>query len=196
MPPTPIRDPVAAVTRQLLKVDHLHTSFATAAGDVRAVEDVSFDLYEGETLCIVGESGSGKSVTARSLMQIVDRPGRIVEGRILLHRQGKGGHESTIDIARLAPRGAEMRAIRRHDMSMIFQEPMSALSPVHRCGDQIIEKLRLAEPVSVKAAQEQAVELIGQMKLANPEKVARQYPFELSGGMRQRIIIAMALASR
>src|SRR5690348_10659953 len=184
---TPIRDQVLAVPRQLLKVERLNTSFETAAGDLRAVEDVSFELYEGETLCVVGESGSGKSVTARSIMQIVDRPGRIVAGSILLHRHDEMGSESTVDIAKLAPRGAEMQAIRRRDMSMIFQEPMSSLSPIHRCGDQIVEKVRLARPVTVKTAREQAVALIGQMKLANPEKVARQYPFELSGGMRQRI---------
>src|SRR5690348_1470961 len=95
---TPIRDQVSAVPRQLLKIECLNTSFETAAGDLKAVEDVSFELYEGETLCVVGESGSGKSVMARSIMQIVDRPGRIVDGRILLHRYDERGHESTIDI--------------------------------------------------------------------------------------------------
>src|SRR5690242_21645200 len=137
---TPIRDQVLAVPRQLLKVERLNTSFETAAGDLRAVEDVSFELYEGETLCVVGESGSGKSVTARSILQIVPRPGRIMRGEILLHGAGTpSARNGIVDIARLDPRGREARSIRGRDISMIFQEPMSSLSPVHTIGHQIVE---------------------------------------------------------
>ena len=186
------------MARLLLSVRDLKTTFFLAKGQTLAVDGISFDLFEGETLCVVGESGSGKSVAARSILQIVDKPGRIVNGQIILNRFATDALEpsETIDIVPLGRTGSAIRSIRRHDISMIFQEPMSSLSLVHRCGDQIVEAVRLARPrISVRDAWARAVGLLGQMQLSQPENVARQYPFELSGGMRQRVMIAMALAS-
>lgn len=184
--------------RRLLSVRNLKTSFFVAKGETRAVDGISFDLLEGETLCVVGESGSGKSVAARSILQIVDKPGRIINGEILLSRYTDASPKpsETVDIVRFGRTGHDIRQVRRNDISMIFQEPMSSLSPVHRCGDQIVEAVRLAHPeTSVRLAWARAVELLSQMQLSQPEHVADQYPFELSGGMRQRVMIAMALAS-
>jgi len=184
--------------RLLLSVADLRTHFAMPDGTVvRAVDGIGFDLHEGETLCIVGESGSGKSVAARSILQIVDLPGRIVGGRILLHRYEAGAAtpRQVVDIAQLGRTGPAIRAVRCHDISMIFQEPMSSLSPVHNCGDQIAEAVRLSDPrVGKRAAHTRAVELLGLMQLRSPDLIAKQFPFELSGGMQQRVMIAMALA--
>jgi peptide/nickel transport system ATP-binding protein len=193
----PIHTADRDMKRKLLSVQNLVTSFKLVAGEFRAVDDISFDLFEGETLCVVGESGSGKSVAARSILQIVDGPGRIVGGRILLHRSGTArAPAETVDIASLGRTGAAIRCVRRNDISMIFQEPMSSLSPAHRCGDQILEAVQLADRELRRGpAWERVVELLAQMQLDDPVRVARQYPFELSGGMRQRVMIAMALAS-
>jgi peptide/nickel transport system ATP-binding protein len=181
----------------VLEVEGLVTEFPTRHGPFRAVDDVSFALRAGETLCVVGESGSGKSVTARSILQIVDAPGRIVQGRVLLHRHltSRGsGAEETIDLAALAPRSDAIRAIRGRDVAMIFQEPMSSLSPVHTIGNQIGEVIRLHENVSKKAARARSIELLRQVEIPNPETAIDRYTFEYSGGMRQRAMIAMSLA--
>jgi len=176
----------------LLELHELRTVFPLGQGRVlKAVDGVSFTLLAGRTLCIVGESGSGKSITARSIMQIVGPPGRIAGGEII-YRPYPG--RAPIDIARLHPRGTVMRAIRGRDIAMIFQEPMTSLSPIHRIGWQIGEPLLAHRLADRKAAHQQAIELLRQVEIPNPETAVDRYPFEFSGGMRQRAMIAMALA--
>jgi len=182
------REPVAK-DGVLLEVRGLKTHFFTDEGVVKAVDGVSFDVSKGEILCVVGESGCGKSVTARSILQLVDKPGRIVEGDILYHRD----NGDVINLARLHPRGSEIRRIRGNDISMIFQEPMSSLSPVYTIGNQITEAILLHRKVSKKEAWERAVECLRRVGIPKPEQRMEAYPFQLSGGMRQRAMIAMAL---
>jgi peptide/nickel transport system ATP-binding protein len=179
----------------LLEVKRLNTWFETDYGTVMAVRDASFDLKRGKTLCVVGESGSGKSVAARSILQIIPRPGRIVSGEILLHGSRlRTARDGVVDIAKLDPRGPEIRSIRGHDISMIFQEPMSSLSPVHTIGHQIIEAIRLHRRASKVEARERAIEVLEQVRIPHPLQSLDSYPFEFSGGMRQRAMTAMALA--
>lgn len=178
------------MSEPILDVRNLTVAFPTINGPVTVVRNVSFALASGETLALIGESGSGKSVTASALLQIIDRPGRIVAGSLLL-RVGN----SSIDIAKLDSDSPQMRAIRAQRISMVFQEPMSALSPVHRCGRQVLEKLFLAEPsVSRRDARSRLIQLFEMVELPTPDKLIDRYPFELSGGQRQRIVIAMAIA--
>jgi peptide/nickel transport system ATP-binding protein len=174
----------------VLEVKDLKTSFPTRTGVVRAVDGVSFALKRGMTLCVVGESGSGKSVTARSILQIVDRPGRIDSGSILLRR----ADGSTTDLAKLDPRGREIRSVRGKEIAMIFQEPMSSLSPVHRIGTQIGEALRIHFGTPKDKQRDRVLELLRQVEIPRPEAAIDRYTFEFSGGMRQRVMIAMALA--
>ncbi|GAB6996742.1 ABC transporter ATP-binding protein [Bradyrhizobium viridifuturi] len=170
----------------VLDVKNLQTVFFTNSGLFRAVDDVSFSVCRGETLAIVGESGCGKSVSALSIMRLVpDPPGRIVGGSVTL--------EGT-DLLKLDD--AAMRGIRGNRISMIFQEPMTSLNPVMRIGDQIIEAVRLHQKVSSKEAWKQAVDMLRLVRIPEPERRAREYPHQLSGGMRQRAMIAMALACR
>ena len=170
----------------VLAVKNLHTVFFTNSGLFRAVDDVSFTVRRGETLAIVGESGCGKSVTALSLMRLVpDPPGRIVGGSVML--------EGT-DLLELDE--AEMREIRGNRISMIFQEPMTSLNPVMRIGDQITEVIRLHREIKPREAWKQAVEMLRLVRIPEPERRALEYPHQLSGGMRQRAMIAMALACR
>jgi peptide/nickel transport system ATP-binding protein len=170
----------------VLEVKGLQTVFFTNSGLFRAVDDVSFTVRRGETLAIVGESGCGKSVTALSIMRLVpDPPGRIVGGSIML----EGTDLLALDENR-------MRAIRGNRMSMIFQEPMTSLNPVMRIGDQIAEAVRLHRPTSRKEAWDQAVKMLRLVRIPEPERRALEYPHQLSGGMRQRAMIAMALACR
>jgi peptide/nickel transport system ATP-binding protein len=174
----------------LLQVRDLSTHFPTRTGVVKAVDGISFDVERGKTLCVVGESGSGKSVTARSILQIVDEPGRIVGGSMVLHRTDG----SSVDLAKLDRRGRAIRAVRGAEIAMIFQEPMSSLSPVHTVGNQITEVLRLHLSMSKEQARARCVELLTQVEIPSPEKAVDRYTFEFSGGMRQRAMIAMALA--
>ena len=175
----------------VLRVEGLRTHFPARGGPVKAVDDVSFDLRHGETLCVVGESGSGKSVTARSILQIVDRPGHIAGGRIVLSTREDG---TRTDLAALDPRGREIRRVRGREIAMIFQEPMSSLSPVHRVGDQIGEVLRIHFAMPRAERRERVIDLLRQVEIPRPEEAVDRYTFEFSGGMRQRVMIAMALA--
>ncbi|MCO5733299.1 ABC transporter ATP-binding protein [Rhizobium sp. SSA_523] len=181
---------MSMINDTILKVEDLRTYFKTRTGTFKAVDGVSFELKRGKTLCVVGESGSGKSVTARSILQIVDKPGRIEGGSILLTREDG----SQTDLARLDPRGEAIRSVRGREIAMIFQEPMSSLSPVHRIGEQIGEALRIHFGTPKAERRERVLELLRQVEIPRPETAIDRYTFEFSGGMRQRVMIAMALA--
>ncbi|MAS37473.1 MAG: dipeptide/oligopeptide/nickel ABC transporter ATP-binding protein [Anaerolineaceae bacterium] len=174
----------------LLEVKDLHVSFFLTEGTVRAVDGVNFDLYRGKTLGVVGESGCGKSVTARAILNMVRPPGRITEGQVLYHGQGS----QPIDLTKMDPQGDEIRRIRWGEISMIFQEPMTSLSPVHTIGNQMIEAIRLHTNANKQDATGRAVELLGRVGLPQPDRLLDRYRHELSGGMRQRVMIAMALS--
>ncbi len=168
----------------VLSVRDLRTYFFTDAGTAKAVDGVSFDLHRGRTLALVGESGCGKSMTALSILRLVpDPPGRIVDGRILFGAQ---------DLAQLSDR--QMRQIRGNQISMIFQEPMTSLNPVFRIGAQIASIIMLHKKLDKKEAREQAIELLNKVGIPSPEERVDDYPHQMSGGMRQRVMIAMALA--
>lgn len=169
----------------LLKVRNLHTSFYTAKGKIPAVSGVDLTLEAGKTLAIVGESGSGKSVAVQSIMRLVAPPGKIEHGHIRFRNE---------DL--LAKPEKEMRRIRGNRISMIFQEPMTSLNPVFTCSEQIVETIRLHESCSRKQARERALELFRLVGIPAPEQRLDQYPDQLSGGMRQRVMIAMALACK
>ena len=171
------------MTEKLLEVKDLNTSFFTDAGEVRAVNGLSFNLEQGEVLGIVGESGSGKSVTAYSIMRILTDPGIIKSGQILYKGQ---------DIVAVPEK--EMRKIRGSKISIIFQDPMTSLNPTYTIGNQIEEAILLHTSRTRKEARDRAVEMLGLVGINEPEKRLKQYPHELSGGMRQRVMIAMALA--
>jgi len=180
----------------LLSVRNLKTYFTQDEGTVRAVDGVSFDVAEGATLGIVGESGCGKSITARSILRIVDRPGRIIEGEIHFRRPSANGGGATVDLARLDANGAEMRAIRGAEIALIFQEPMSSFSPVHTIGNQIVEAIRLHQDVTPSQARAQAIEMLRRVGVSTPEQRVDQLAYQLSGGLRQRAMIAMALSCK
>jgi peptide/nickel transport system ATP-binding protein/oligopeptide transport system ATP-binding protein len=172
----------APVRESLLQVKNLKTNFNTKNGVIKAVDDVSFEIARGETLGIVGESGCGKSITALSIMRLIAEPGRIEQGEI--RYDGK-------DLLKLSL--PEMRKIRGNKIAMIFQEPMTSLNPVLTVGTQISEVLRLHEGLSRSAARAKSVEMLSMVHIPMPEKRIREYPHQLSGGMRQRVMIAMAL---
>ncbi len=173
------------MSEPLLAVEELRTHFLSEGRVVRAVDGVSFAVAPGETLALVGESGSGKSVTALSLLRLVPEPGRVVGGRVIFRGR---------DL--LALGADEMRAVRGKEISMIFQEPMTSLNPVFTCGEQVLETLVQHERLSRRAARARAIELLDLVGLPAPEQRAREYPHQLSGGKRQRVMIAMALACR
>jgi oligopeptide/dipeptide ABC transporter ATP-binding protein len=167
----------------LLEVNDLRTQFPTRAGLVRAVDGVTFHIDSGELLGVVGESGCGKSITALSIMRLISPPGKIVGGEILF--DGK-------NLLKLSD--AEMRQIRGDDIAMIFQDPMTSLNPVFTVGEQIAEALRLHRKLSRKAAREAAIQAMSEVSIPDPARRIDDYPHQLSGGMRQRVMIAMALA--
>lgn len=170
---------------ELLSVHHLKTSFSTREGEMQSVRGVSFTLREGEVVGLVGESGSGKSVTARSLVRLIQPPGRITEGEVYFH--GENLLEKT---------EKEMRKIRGNRISMIFQDPMTSLNPVVRIGKQMVEVIRRHREMNKTAARKEAIELLRQVGIPSPETRIDQYPHELSGGMRQRVMIAIALSCK
>src|SRR5258706_9231112 len=177
----------------LLSVRNLKTYFTQDEGTVRAVDGVSFDMAPGATLGIVGESGCGKSITARSIMRIVDRPGRIVEGAIHFQRPaGADGAGQTVDLVKLEPNGTLMRSIRGAEIALIFQEPMSSFSPVHTVGSQIIEAIRLHQPLGRQAARDRAIEMLRRGGGGSPGGPVGQVSHQLGGGPRPRAISAMA----
>ncbi len=178
----------------VLDVADLTTCFDFGRTRHHAVDGVGFTLRRGRTLCIVGESGSGKSMTARSILRIVPRPGRIERGSIRYMPDGPQG--AVTDLATLPPKGRAIRAIRGRDIAMIFQEPMTSLSPIHRIGWQIAEGMVAHGLADRRTAMARAVELLREVEIPSPQTAIRRYPFEFSGGMRQRAMIAMALACR
>lgn len=174
----------------LLEVKDLHIHFSTKDGVVKAVDGVNLDIERGKTLCLVGESGCGKSVTSRAFLKIIHSPGEIVQGQILYHHRGG----QTIDIARLDAKGNDIRKIRGKEIAMIFQEPMSSISVMHTIGNQITEMLHLHTDISKQEARNRTIELLRMVDIPRPERLIDEYPFRLSGGMRQRAMIAMAIA--
>ena len=176
---------VSTPSPALLEVQHLTTAFDTPQGRLLPVDDVSFVVRRGETLGLVGESGSGKTVTALSIMRLVQPPGRTMGGRVLLDGR---------DLLALSER--EMRRVRGAEISLVFQEPMTALNPVFSIGDQVAESLVVHHRASGPEAHRRAVELLESVRIPEPQRRARDYPHQLSGGMRQRVLIAIALACR
>lgn len=175
----------------MLTVEGLKTYFFTDEGTVRAVDGASFEVQAGKTVGIVGESGCGKSVTALSILRIVERPGRIVAGQILLRRPNA---KAPVDLALLEAEGAEIRAIRGGEIALVFQEPMTSFSPHYTIGNQIVETIQLHQDVGKEEARNRTIELLRMVGIPNPERRIDEYPFELSGGLRQRVMIAMALS--
>ena len=168
----------------LLEVKDLRTHFATADGLVKAVDGVSLRIRQGKTLGVVGESGCGKSITALSVMRLIERPGRVVGGSITFDGQ---------DLVGLSDE--DMRDVRGNQISMIFQEPMTSLNPVYTCGDQIAEAVARHSSLSAKEAMDKAIEMLAKVGIPDPKRRAGEYPHQLSGGMRQRVMIAMALST-
>ena len=174
----------------LIEVKGLKTYFYTEDGIVRAVDGVDYVIDQEKTLGVVGESGCGKSVTALSIMGLVQiPPGKIEEGEILFYRDGK-----VMDLTKYNPKGREMRAIRGNEIAMIFQEPMTSLNPVYTIGNQIMEAIVLHQKLDKKAAKKKAIEMLRAVGIPLPEQRVDEYPHQLSGGMRQRAMIAMAMS--
>lgn len=180
------------MNKNVLEVNELRTSFFTDEGELQAVRGVTFHLERGRVLGLVGESGCGKSVTSYSVMRLIQEPGRIVGGQILLH----AADGRTLDTAALDETSDELYEVRGGLVSMIFQEPMTALSPVHSIGNQICEAILLHQDVTQTEAEQLAIDMLGKVGIPGPEKRLAQYPHELSGGMRQRVVIAMALVCK
>ncbi len=187
--PTDPRAPVSHPVDPMVEIRGLRTHFFTDDGVVKAVDGVDLDVFADRTLCILGESGCGKSIMARSILRIIDHPGRIVGGHIV-YRAAEG---RSLDLATAKQGSRELRAIRGHDIAMIFQEPMSSLGPITKIGKQITETILLHRPMSKAEARETAIEMLNRVGIPRPVERFEAYPFELSGGMRQRAMIAMAL---
>ena len=182
----------------LIRINELKTYFYLREGVVRAVDGATLSIRRGKTLGVVGESGCGKSVTAQSILQIVPKPGLIVDGEITLFREGfaEGEEATEVNITALKPQSAEMRSIRGSEIGLIFQEPMTSFSPVHTIGDQLIETILLHNQVAKDVAKSMAIEMMTSVGISNAERNFDAYPHQLSGGMRQRAMVAMALMLR
>jgi oligopeptide/dipeptide ABC transporter ATP-binding protein len=186
----------------LLQMKDLKTYFFLDEGTVKAVDGADLEIKARSTLGVVGESGCGKSVTARSIMRILTKGAKIVNGEIIFHQQLRDpdtGNRSSnmadiIDLATLDPHGDKMRSIRGAEISMVFQEPMTSLSPVHTIGNQIVEVIALHQKLDPKQAREKAIDMLDRVGMPLPQRTIDRYPHELSGGMRQRAMIAMALS--
>lgn len=187
----PVSD-AATADATLLEVNDLRVHFPLDEGLVRAVDGVTYALQAGRTVGIVGESGCGKSVTAQAVLRLTPKPGRLVGGEILFHRQPG----ETIDLARLDPNGDRIRAIRGKEIAYISQEPMAALSPVHSIGHMLIERIQLHLRLDRDAARQHAIDVLRRVGLPRPSQLIDRYPHQLSGGQRQRAVIAMALSCR
>jgi oligopeptide/dipeptide ABC transporter ATP-binding protein len=177
-------------SQALLEVKDLKTYFYVNEGVVKAVDDVSVSIDREETLGLIGESGCGKSMTALSILNLVPSPGKLVDGEILFHRDGE-----VVDLAQLKPSGRNIRSVRGNDIAMVFQEPMTSLSPVHTIGNQIREAVYLHRTKDRQEAQQIALDMLDRVGIADPHQRIKEYPHQLSGGMRQRAMIAMALAA-
>lgn len=178
-----VAPPIVEAQQKVLEVKNLHVTFKTYGGEVKAVRGVTFDLYKGETLAIVGESGCGKSVMSNAIMGLIPQPpGRIANGQVLY----KGR-----DLAKLSKK--ELRDIQGMDISMIFQDPMTALNPTLTIGEQLMEGIRTHHGISKQKAKQRAIEMLHLVGIPSPEERLKQYPHQFSGGMRQRIVIAIAL---
>ncbi len=180
--------------KTLLSIRNLKTYFVMDEGTAQAVDGVSFDVHAGQVVGVVGESGCGKSVTIKSVLRIVQKPGRIVGGEILWRRQGQDGQEEIIDLVQLDAQGKGMRSIRGGEIALIPQEPMASFSPVHTIGNQLIEAVRLHMNVNKREAKDIAIERLHEVGMPSPEQRLDAYSWELSGGLRQRAMIAMALS--
>ncbi len=178
----------------LLEVKNLQTYFFMAEGVAKAVDSATFSIQRGQVLGVVGESGCGKSVTARSIMRMVRPPGHTVDGEILYTQTDEAGQSAPVDLLQLPATGPEMRSIRGGEIAMIFQEPRASLSPVHRIGDQITENILLHQDVSPSEAKEIAIEMLQQVNIPLADQRMNAYAHQLSGGMCQRVMIAMALS--
>jgi len=180
----------AAKTDLLLSVRDVRTYFFQDEGITKAVDGATFDVVKGKTLGIVGESGCGKSVTTQSILRLVEKPGRIVSGEIILNK----ADGSALDLIQLKPNGPEMRAIRGGEIGLVFQEPMTSFSPVHTIGDQITEAIMLHMNVNKKEARRIGVQALASVGIPKPDRRIDEYSFELSGGLRQRAMISVALS--
>ena len=191
----PLQSLAAERVEPLLQVRGLQTYFFTDEGIVQAVDGASFDVPPGKTLGIVGESGCGKSVAAKSILQIVDKPGRNVGGEIVYTYPDAKRQQRQVDLLSLSAESQEMKSIRGGEISMIFQEPMTSFSPVHSVGNQIVEAIRLHTELDGREAREAAIEWLSRVGIPNPTKRIDEYPYRLSGGQCQRAMIAMALST-